>query len=290
MEPASLVGLGMLSAPMPLVVGLTFLLGAMVGSFLNVVVHRLPRMLERQWQEECAHARGEELPEQAAFNIAVPRSACPHCGHLIPWHENIPLLSYVWLKGRCSQCAAGISPRYPLVELLTACLSAYSVWHFGANWSAVAALVLVWCLLALTFIDMETQLLPDVITLPLLWLGLLWNLMIGFTPLDQAVIGAVSGYLVLWIIYHVFKLITGKEGMGYGDFKLLAALGAWLGWSLLPLVILASSVVGAVIGIGMIVLVGHDRAKPLPFGPYLALGGIIALYWGEALVRTYLQP
>lgn len=266
------------------------ILGAMVGSFLNVVIHRLPRMLERQWRSECAHLAGVEPTGEAqpAYNLARPGSACPHCGHPIRWFENIPIVSYLALRGHCSQCGTGISPRYPIVEGICALLTAYTVWHFGVTTTALAAMILVWCLIALAFIDADTQLLPDDITLPLLWLGLLWNLDVGFVPLRDAVIGAVCGYLLLWLVYHAFKLLTGKEGMGYGDFKLLAALGAWLGWVKLPLVILASSVVGAVIGLAMILFAGHDRARPLPFGPYLALGGVIALYWGDAIVSAYL--
>jgi leader peptidase (prepilin peptidase)/N-methyltransferase len=273
---------------MTVVIPVAFLLGAMIGSFLNVVVHRLPRILERQWQSDCAQLRGEEVAETPAYNLATPRSTCPSCGRMIAWYDNIPILSYLRLHGRCRHCGAAISARYPLVEFVTACLTAFTVWHFGWALNTLAALLLVWSLLALTFIDAETQLLPDSITLPLLWLGLLRNLYLGPVPLEAAVLGAVSGYLALWAVYHAFKLLTGKEGMGYGDFKLLAALGAWLGWQMLPLVILASSVVGAVIGVAMIALVGHDRAKPLPFGPYLALGGILALFWGEPLMAWYL--
>ena len=270
-------------------IGLAAVIGAMVGSFLNVVVHRLPKMMERQWHEECAHLRGEVLPPEPVYNLATPASACPYCGHEIRWYQNIPIISYLVLKGRCRHCSASISARYPLLELLSALLTAYTAWHFGPSASAVAAVLLVWCLLALTFIDYETQLLPDSITLPLIWLGLLWNLEDGFIPLPEALIGAIAGYLILWAVYHLFKLATGKEGMGYGDFKLLSALGAWLGWQALPVMILASSVVGAVIGIVMVLMAGHDKAKPLPFGPYLALGGLIALYWGDELMRAYLN-
>jgi leader peptidase (prepilin peptidase) / N-methyltransferase len=277
-------------AGMPWVpLALALMVGALIGSFINVVVYRLPRMLERQWHEECAHLRDESVPAQETFNLATPRSACPQCGEMIRWFENVPVLSFVLQRGRCNHCGAAIAWRYPLVESATALLTAFAVWHFGANSSGIAAAVLIWCLIALTFIDYDTQLLPDNITLPLIWLGLLWNLYGGFVPLQDAVIGAVAGYLVLWSVYQLFKLITGKEGMGYGDFKLLAALGAWLGWGLLPVILLASSLVGALIGTAMIVLAGHDRAKPLPFGPYLALGGMLALFWGERIVQTYLQ-
>lgn len=265
-------------------------LGAMVGSFLNVVIHRLPRMLERQWRVECAHLDGAEtaVEAQPVYNLARPGSACPQCGHPIRWFENIPIISYLALRGRCSHCGTRISPRYPIVEGISAVLTAFTVWQFGATTSALAAMILVWSLIALTFIDFDTQLLPDNITLPLVWLGLLWNLDGGFVSLRDAVIGAIFGYMLLWLVYHLFKVLTGKEGMGYGDFKLLAALGAWLGWLKLPLVILASSVVGAVLGLAMILLAGHDRARPLPFGPYLALGGLIALYWGDAILTAYL--
>lgn len=270
-------------------IGLAMIVGAMVGSFLNVVVYRLPRMLERQWHDECAHLHGETVSPRPAYNLATPGSACPKCDHAIRWFENIPIFSFVIQRGRCNHCHAPIAARYPMVEGFTALAAAFTIGFFGANTTGVAALVLVWSLIALALIDFDTQLLPDNITLPLLWLGLLWNLDGGFVPLEDAVIGAVAGYLLLWSVYHLFKWVTGKEGMGYGDFKLLAALGAWLGWGLLPIIILASSVVGAVIGTAMIVLAGHDRAQPLPFGPYLALGGGIALFWGNALVQAYLQ-
>jgi leader peptidase (prepilin peptidase)/N-methyltransferase len=269
-------------------VGVAGLLGLLVGSFLNVVIHRLPRMMEREWQAQCAGLRGEAEPEAAPFNLMVPRSACPACGHAIAWHENIPVLSYLWLRGRCSACAAAIPVRYPLVELAAGLLAGAVAWQFGFTGQAVVTLVLVWALIALAVIDLDTQLLPDDITLPLLWLGLLVNVWGTFVPLDEAVIGAAVGYLALWSVYHLFRLLTGKEGMGYGDFKLLAALGAWLGWTLLPLVILASSLIGALIGIAMIVLAGHDRARPIPFGPYLVLAGLVALFWGRPLMALYL--
>ncbi len=265
------------------------MLGAMVGSFLNVVVYRLPRMLERRWHEDCAQLSDVGArPPAVTYNLAVPGSACPHCGHAIRWYDNIPVVSYLLLRRRCRDCGVAISARYPLVEALCAGLTMYAVWHFGLSASALAAMLLLWGLVALTFIDYDTQLLPDDITLPLVWLGLLWNMQGGFVPLADAVLGAVAGYLLLWSVYHGFRLLTGKEGMGYGDFKLLAALGAWLGWLSLPLIVLASSVVGAVIGIGLVVVAGHDRAHPIPFGPYLALGGIIALFWGEPIMRAYL--
>jgi leader peptidase (prepilin peptidase)/N-methyltransferase len=266
------------------------LLGLLVGSFLNVVIHRLPKMMEREWQAHCAELQGQEqLPGQEKFNLLVPRSRCPRCGHAIDWHENIPLLSYALQRGRCRACGAGISARYPFVEALSGLLAVAVAWHLGPGWESVFALVLAWSLLALTFIDFETYLLPDAITQPLLWLGLLVNSQGMFVSLESAVIGAVAGYLSLWLVYHLFRLITGKEGMGFGDFKLLAALGAWMGWSMLPLIIVASSLVGAVVGIGLILLAGHERTKPIPFGPYLAMGGVIALFWGPQLLSTYLM-
>lgn len=263
-------------------------LGLLVGSFLNVVIHRLPKIMERDWGVQCAALRGEDAPPAAAYNLMVPRSACPSCGHLIGALENIPVLSYVWLRGKCAGCSAHISLRYPLVELLTGLLSAFAAWHFGFGWAAAGALLLVWALVALTFIDFDTQLLPDDITLPLLWLGLLFNLGSVFVPLDQAVVGAMMGYMVLWSIYWLFKLVTGKEGMGYGDFKLLAAIGAWLGWKMLPLVILLSSFIGALVGIVLIVLAQRGRSVPIPFGPYLAGGGLVALFWGQPILQAYL--
>lgn len=264
-------------------------LGLMVGSFLNVLIHRLPKMMELGWQQQCAELRGEPLVEHPRYNLFVPRSACPHCGHRIGALENIPVVSFLVLRGRCKGCGAHISLRYPLVETLSGILCAYAAWHFGFGWAAAGALLLVWALIALTFIDLDTQLLPDDITLPLLWLGLLLNLNGVFTPLSHAIIGAVAGYLVLWSVYWLFKLVTGKEGMGYGDFKLLAALGAWLGWQMLPLIILLSSLVGAVVGIILIVATRHGRNIPIPFGPYLAGGGLIALFWGQQLTQSYLQ-
>jgi len=263
-------------------------LGLMVGSFANVVIHRLPRMMERDWQAQCAELRGEAAAESAPFNLVVPRSACPACGHAIAWYENIPLLSYALLRGRCSACGAAIPVRYPLVELISGLLTCFAAWQFGFTWQAAAVFILIWALVALAFIDLDTQYLPDDITLPLLWLGLLVNVQGLFAPLDAAVIGAVAGYLALWLVYHGFRLLTGKEGMGFGDFKLLAALGAWFGWTMLPLVILLSSLVGAVVGIALIALTGHDRAKPIPFGPYLVVAGLVAVFWGQHLMALYL--
>jgi leader peptidase (prepilin peptidase) / N-methyltransferase len=275
-----------------LAVGLTFFLSLLVGSFLNVVIHRLPKMMELQWQRDLEEMRAEELapggaqalPAPERYNLMVPRSACPHCGHKITALENIPVLSWLVLRGKCSACGARISPRYPLVELITAGLSALAVAWFGPTWIAVGAVLLTWCLVALTCIDFDTQLLPDSLTLPLLWLGLLFNLNSVFVPLSDAVVGAMLGYLVLWSVYWVFKLVTGKEGMGYGDFKLLAALGAFMGWKAIPAIIVMSSVVGAVVGIALIVLARQGKSVPIAFGPYLAGAGLLTLYMGPSLM------
>ena len=260
-------------------------LGLCVGSFLNVVIHRLPKMLERGWQAQCAELRGETPAAEPAYNLVVPRSACPACGQRITALQNVPIVSWIALGGRCAKCKAPISPRYPLVELLGGLLAACAIWRFGVTPQGLAACVLLWSLLALTMIDFDTQLLPDNITLPLLWAGLIVNLWGVFTSLPSAVIGAIAGYLSLWTIYWLFKLIRGKEGMGYGDFKLLAGLGAWLGWQVLPVIVLLSSVVGALIGIGLIVFKGRDHNIPLAFGPYLAIAGALALFFGPVLVR-----
>ncbi|WP_426112110.1 prepilin peptidase [Massilia sp. PWRC2] len=257
--------------------------GLLIGSFLNVVIYRLPKMMQRDSDNYVAHESGKDLPHQDNFNLMVPRSACPHCGHQITALENIPVLSYLALRGKCSNCKAPISARYPAIEAVTALLSAGLVWHFGSGWAGLAALVFGWTLVALTCIDVDTQLLPDDLTLPLLWLGLLLNINATFVPLQDAVLGAAAGYLVLWAIYWLFKLLTGKEGMGYGDFKLLAALGAWMGWQALPAIILISSVVGALVGIVLIVGAGRARDKAIPFGPYLAAAGMIALLWGAPI-------
>ncbi|MCK9380810.1 MAG: A24 family peptidase [Sulfuritalea sp.] len=264
------------------------LLGVMVGSFLNVVIHRLPIMMERDWAAQCAELRGEPLPAFEVLSLARPRSRCPQCGHSITALENIPVISWLLLRGRCKGCAAPISLRYPLIEALTGLLFAFVAWHFGFNAAALGAMVFVAALIALTSIDFDTQLLPDDITLPLLWLGLALNAFSVYTDLKSAVIGAMAGYLSLWCVYWSFKLITGKEGMGYGDFKLLAALGAWLGWQMLPLAILVSSLVGAAVGVALMVFARHGRNVPIPFGPYLAAAGAIALVWGKPLTRAYL--
>ncbi len=264
------------------------LFGLMVGSFLNVVIHRLPKMMEQDWQCQCAELRGEDPPVAEPLTLAIPRSRCPHCGHQITALENIPILSWLMLRGKCSGCSAPISMRYPVVEAVTGILTAFAAWHFGFGWSAAGAILFVWAMVALTGIDFDTQLLPDSITLPLVWLGLLFNLSGTYTSLSSAVIGAVAGYLSLWSVYWGFKLTTGKEGMGFGDFKLLAAIGAWLGWQMLPLTILLSSFVGAIVGIGLIVLTKRGRNVPIPFGPYLAAAGLIALFWGKPLTHIYL--
>jgi len=265
------------------------LAGLTVGSFLNVVIHRLPKMLDRGWREQCAELRGEELPPQPTYNLVLPRSQCPDCGHPIAALENIPLVSYLALRGRCAHCGAHISARYPLVEALGGALAVGAILRFGPTWTGIAACGFLWALVALTFIDIDTQLLPDDLTLPLLWAGLVANVFELFVPLRTAVIGAIAGYVALWLVYWVFKLIRGKEGMGYGDFKLLAALGAWLGWPMLPLIVLLSSAVGAVVGITLMLFKGRDHNIPLAFGPYLAVAGAIALLFGPAIVAGYLR-
>lgn len=264
------------------------ILGLLVGSFLNVVIHRLPIMMQRESDNYVATESGKEPVHQTRYNLIVPRSACPHCQHPISALENIPVISYLLIGGKCRGCQAPISIRYPLIEGLTSIISAYMIWHFGSGAAGLAALVFAWLLIAMTFIDADTQLLPDDLTLSLLWLGLLVNLQNTFSTLDNAVIGAAAGYLSLWSVYWVFKLVTGKEGMGYGDFKLLAALGAWMGWSMLPLIILLSSAVGAVIGISMMLFGRLGKGKPIPFGPYLAIAGFIALLWGHNINSQYL--
>jgi leader peptidase (prepilin peptidase)/N-methyltransferase len=272
-----------------LLISTAVVVGLMVGSFLNVVIHRLPRMLERQWRAECADFTGTAAPPAERFNLVVPRSTCPKCGHRITAIENIPIASYIVLDGKCSACHAPISPRYPAVEALSGLLAGYIAWRYGLSSAMFGAMIFAWAMIALAFIDLDTFYLPDSITLPLLWLGLLLNTGAVFTDLGSAVIGAAAGYLVLWTVYWGYKLATGKEGMGYGDFKLLAAIGAWLGWKVLPLAILVSSFVGAAVGLGLIALARHGRNVPIPFGPYLAIAGLIALFWGEPLTRQYLN-
>lgn len=271
------------------------LVGLLVGSFLNVVIYRLPVMMQRGWRRDCIEylgldAQAYSLPGQdGVFNLVLPLSRCPNCHAPIKPYQNIPVVSYLFLKGRCAACQAPIPLRYPLVEAFTGLASAVVAWHFGYSALTVFALLLTWSLIALSFIDMDHQLLPDSIILPLMWLGLLLSLSGLFTDAHASIIGAAAGYLVLWGVYHLFKLLTGKEGMGYGDFKLLALLGAWLGWQYLPMIILLSSLVGAVFGTLMIVLSRHDRDKPIPFGPYLAAAGWIALLWGKEINQLYLS-
>ncbi len=269
---------------------IVFILGLLVGSFLNVVIYRLPVMMNRAWRKECLdYLEMESDTEQSPFNLSVPHSHCPKCKAPVkPW-QNIPVLSYLLLGGKCHHCKTPISIRYPLIEAFTAVLSAIVAWHFGFSPVLLFALGLTWVLIALSFIDIDHQLLPDQLTLPTLWLGILLNVFNLFTDLESSVIGAMAGYLILWSIYQLFKLFTGKEGMGYGDFKLLALLGAWLGWQYLPLIILLSSLVGAIIGIAMIVFVKHDHRQPIPFGPYLAAAGWLALIWGNQLNQLYLN-
>jgi leader peptidase (prepilin peptidase)/N-methyltransferase len=264
-------------------------IGLMLGSFLNVVIYRLPKIMERDWQQQCAELRGEEIPNQETFNLALPRSRCPACAHPISALENIPLASYIALQGKCSACGVRISPRYPLVEALSGLASAYAAWHFGFGPAAIAAMLFLWCMIALSFIDYDTQLLPDSITLPLVWAGLLLNLAGTFTDLASAVTGAAAGYLSLWCVYWGFKFVTGKEGMGFGDFKLLAAVGAWLGWQMLPFVVLASSLFGAIFGISLMLIAKRGRNVPIPFGPYLAVSGAVALFWGKPLTYAYMK-
>ena len=269
------------------------LLGLILGSFLNVVILRLPRMMEAGWRRDCAELLSPDgtAPEtdEPPLSLSKPASTCPSCGHRMRVHENIPILSYLLLRGRCSECKTRISLRYPLVEALTALLTLIVVVQFGPTWQAAAALLLTWSLIALAVIDLDTQLLPDSLTLPFLWLGLFLSLFGLFTDSQSAIIGAVAGYLSLWTVFQLFRLATGKEGMGYGDFKLLALLGAWLGWSALPQIILLSALVGALVGVGLILSGRHESGKPLPFGPYLAAAGWISLIWGEAINGAYLR-
>lgn len=269
-----------------------FLFSLMVGSFLNVVILRLPVMMKQEWREECCEfleLTTEEKQQTSAFNLIVPRSRCPNCQHLITALENIPVISYLFLKGRCKECGTRISLRYPAIELLTALASVSVAYYFGVTIQTLFAIILTWALIALSFIDIDEQLLPDNITLPFLWLGILLNLFGVFTTLQASVIGAMLGYGTLWTVYIIFKLVTGKEGMGHGDFKLLGLLGAWFGWQVLPLIIVMSSLVGAVIGIAMIVLKSRDRTIPIPFGPYLAIAGWISMIWGPYIMATYLN-
>jgi leader peptidase (prepilin peptidase)/N-methyltransferase len=267
------------------------LLGLLVGSFLNVVALRLPVMMERAWRRECAELLGSADtagPEQP-LSLLHPPSRCPHCGHAIRAWENIPVLSWLLLRGRCSGCAGPIAVRYPVVEALTGLLSWVAAWQLGWGWQLAGALPLTWALIALTVIDLDQQLLPDQITLPFLWLGLLLNAFGVYTDPASAILGAAAGYLALWTLYQVFKRLTGKEGMGYGDFKLLALFGAWLGWQMLPQIVLISALVGSVVGVTLIALRRHERSVPIPFGPYLAAAGWIAVLWGEQINAGYLR-
>jgi len=271
-----------------LLFGFTALFALAAGSFLNVVIHRLPLILEDDWRRECAEAAKAQSQPSPRLTLARPGSRCPHCGHALRVLENIPLLSYLFLRGRCSACGAPIGLRYPLVEAATAVLSVLVVWRFGVSWESAAALVLTWGLIALAVIDYDTQLLPDAITLPLLWIGLLASLAGWFTDSRSAILGAAIGYASLWGVFQLFRMVTGKEGMGYGDFKLLALFGAWLGWQHLPQLILLSALTGAVVGTLLILLRRHDRQVPIPFGPYLAAAGWISLMWGDAINQAYL--
>ncbi|MCP5427320.1 MAG: prepilin peptidase [Chromatiaceae bacterium] len=264
------------------------LIGLSVGSFLNVVAHRLPVMLDRDWKSQCRELLEiKEEAEQPAFNLSHPPSRCPKCERPIRIRENIPVISFLLLRGRCAGCSEPISLRYPMVEGFTGLLSLTVAWHFGVSWEAAAALSLTWALIALSLIDFDHQILPDSIVLPMLWLGLLLSLFGIFVDAEAAIVGAVAGYLSLWSVFQLFKLITGKQGMGYGDFKLLALFGAWLGWQSLFQIILISSVVGAVVGLMLILFMGRDRSIPIPFGPYLATAGWISLLWGEQINRLY---
>jgi leader peptidase (prepilin peptidase)/N-methyltransferase len=269
------------------------LLGLVVGSFLNVVAYRVPIMMERAWRAQCEELKREPFTppphaaEGARFDLWWPPSTCPGCGHAIAPQHNVPVIGFLWLKGRCASCGTRISPRYPLVEAFAGILAVAVAHEFGPTWQTLAALGFAWTLLALTLIDLDHKLLPDSLTLPLLWAGLLLNVGGLFAPLSSGVIGAAAGYLALWSVYKLFKLVTGKEGMGYGDFKLLAAIGAWVGWQLLPVVILLSAVVGSIVGIALIAFGGRSRQTAIPFGPYLAAAGFIALLWGERLVELY---
>ena len=272
------------------------LFGLLVGSFLNVVIYRIPVILDNEWREAATEILEEqgikvekpEATDSKPFNLVVPRSACPSCGHKISALENVPIISYLFLGGKCSSCKNAISIRYPLIELLTGLLFAFSAYHFGWSQQAAATLILCSMLITLIFIDIDRKLLPDNIVYPLLWVGLFINIDNTFVSLEEAVIGALAGYLSLWSIFWLFKLATGKEGMGYGDFKLLAALGAWLGFKMLPLIIMLSSVVGAVLGILILVISKKGRETTLPFGPYLAIAGLVALFWGNQIVDQYL--
>jgi leader peptidase (prepilin peptidase)/N-methyltransferase len=288
-----------LFADSPLIfVSIVFLLSLVIGSFLNVVIYRLPIMMEREWRAQCkelAEAPPGKIPD-GRFNLMVPQSRCPSCGTQITALQNIPVVSYFMLRGKCGSCATRISRRYPIVEAMTAIMTAIVAWRFGFGWESAAAIVLTWALIAISVIDIDHQIIPDSISLPFLWIGLILSLVnpaaggnVLFVEPKTAIVGALAGYLSLWSVYQLFLIMTGKEGMGYGDFKLLAMLGAWLGWQMLPLIILLSAVVGAAVGITMIIVRRHDRHIPIPFGPYLAAAGWIAMLWGEQIVSSYLD-
>ena len=281
-----------------LFIATAFFLALLIGSFLNVVIYRLPIMMERSWRQQCDEMMASPAPEipDGRFDIMVPRSHCPACGHRISMLHNIPVISYLVLRGKCAGCGIRIPLRYPFVEILTAVLTGIVAWHFGFGWEAAAAILLTWVLIAVSIIDIDHQYIYDNVVLPLTWLGLILSLyhpVAGsetlFVEPKSAIAGAVAGYLSLWSVYQLFRLLTGKEGMGYGDFKLLAALGAWLGWQMLPLIIMMSAVVGAVVGIGLIVFKRHERSAPIPFGPYLAASGWISMLWGRGIMNWYLD-
>ena len=293
--------------PTGVILAIAIILGLLVGSFLNVVIIRLPIMMQNEWQSECCNLLEidaktlKQTPTAQPFNLILPHSHCPKCQHKIRFWENIPIISFLLLRGKCSGCGAAISWRYPLVELFTGIASGYVIFHFGGNWQGAFALIFLWCLIALTMIDFDTQLLPDDITLPLLWLGLIVNaigpgFIMSVSPnvangqsnlLRDALFGAVFGYLFLWSVYWLFKLVAKKEGMGYGDFKLLAALGAWMGWQSLWIIVLFSSLVGALFGIGGMLLQGRHKNQPFAFGPFLAIAGLMTLLWGEPIAHWY---
>jgi len=281
--------IALLQSSPPWFITIISIFGLLVGSFLNVVIYRLPIMMERDWRSQCDDLNNQTSELTAPFTLSVPRSRCPQCNHAITALENVPLISYLFLGGKCKKCKAAISKRYPLTEALSGLLSGIVAWHFGFEWACLGALLLTWSLIALTFIDIDHQLLPDNITLPLMWLGIVFNIFAVYTDLASSVIGAIAGYMSLWLVFHGFKLVTGKEGMGYGDFKLLAVLGAWFGWLILPSIILLSSLVGAIVGITLILFRQHERNTPIPFGPYLAAAGWIALVWGDAITTGYLS-
>ncbi len=277
------------------------MIGLIIGSFLNVVIYRLPKMMETEWRQQCYEYLGQTDPVEekretlektektARFDLLLPGSHCPNCQQAIPFWRNIPLLSFALQKGQCAACGSKISLRYPLVELLTAVLTVVVALEFGVSWQALAGCFLTWVLITLSLIDYDTQLLPDSITLPMIWLGLLLSLIPLFAETEASLFGAVFGYMLLWLVYYLFKILTGKEGMGFGDFKLLALLGAWLGWQMLPAIILLASVAGAVIGVSLMIFKGHDKEKPIPFGPYLAIAGWLAFMFGETLNQHYLN-